>query len=204
MSESTNESPVWARHDVRRRDGEQRFTYSNSAASMTLSEFWSWSASDLLSNTLRGQLAEFIVGSALGCTAGDDVRREWDAFDLLTPDGVRIEVKSTAYLQSWGPTKPQSRRFTVSESYSWDARTNTYATERRRPSDVYVFCVHTVSDPAIADPLALDQWEFFVVPTARINQVLAGQRTVALSVLPRALGVTAIAYPELADAVRAL
>lgn len=43
---------------------------------LTVSDFWAWAGSDLLDNALRGQLAEFIVGSALGCIDGK-FRREW-------------------------------------------------------------------------------------------------------------------------------
>lgn len=28
-------------------------------------------------------------------------RREWDAYDLVTPTGTTLEVKSSAYVQTW-------------------------------------------------------------------------------------------------------
>jgi hypothetical protein len=62
-------------------------------------EFWKWAFSDFLSNALRGVLAEFIVAKAMDCT--DVQRTEWDAYDVITSDGIKIEVKSSAYLQSW-------------------------------------------------------------------------------------------------------
>jgi hypothetical protein len=49
-------------------------------------------ASDLVSNSTRGVLAEFIVARALGLDTG--VRTEWQAFDLETASGKKIEVKS--------------------------------------------------------------------------------------------------------------
>ena len=53
-----------------------------------------------LNNTLRGTVAEYIVGQATG-----SVRRsgEWDPVDITTPGG---EVKSAAYLQSWHQKRP--------------------------------------------------------------------------------------------------
>ena len=48
--------------------------------SMTVLDFWRWSASDLLSNTMRGIVAEYIVAKALGLT--DQPREEWRAYDL--------------------------------------------------------------------------------------------------------------------------
>ncbi|MGW5524857.1 hypothetical protein [Gordonia sp. NPDC003950] len=186
---------------VVRRTGSEPFTFHADAQGATLNSFWSWAASDLLSNTLRGQLAEFIVGLALDCV---DVRlrREWDAFDLKTDDGITVEVKSTAYLQSWGTTRSDSRRFDISESTAWHADTNTSATSASRPADVYVFCVHTAENRNVADPLRLDQWDFYVVSTTRINLILGQQKSIALSVLPKALDTSPVAFGEVADAVR--
>lgn len=62
--------------------------------------------SDLLHNAFRGQLAEFLVSRALGCEAA--TRPGWDEYDLLTPDGVPVEVKSAAYLQSWEQARPST------------------------------------------------------------------------------------------------
>lgn len=61
--------------------------------------FWRWRCSDLVSNATRGVLAEYIVAKALGVAEG--VREEWASYDLTTPGGTRIEVKSAAYIQSW-------------------------------------------------------------------------------------------------------
>lgn len=57
-----------------------------------------------------GMLAEFLVAEALG--AATRPRSEWDAYDVVTPDGIRVEVKSSAYVQAWAPARPSSiRRF---------------------------------------------------------------------------------------------
>lgn len=47
---------------------------------VTLGDFWAWAYSDLLDNTLRGALAEYIVATALGVNEG--VRVNWDPYDL--------------------------------------------------------------------------------------------------------------------------
>ena len=66
--------------------------------------FSQWAYSDVSSNASRGILAEYIVASALGIAAA--TRREWDAYDLETQDGVKLEIKSASYLQSWAQAKP--------------------------------------------------------------------------------------------------
>lgn len=50
-------------------------------ADKTINDFWKWGFSDLLSNSLRGIFAEFLVGNALDCL--NESRVEWDAYDLI-------------------------------------------------------------------------------------------------------------------------
>ncbi|TFD36626.1 hypothetical protein E3T37_13455 [Cryobacterium sp. TMT2-10] len=69
----------------------------------TVSDFWQFAMGDLRMNNARGYLAEFIVGRALGLNHAQRV--EWDAYDILFGD-ITIEVKSSAYLQSWDQRKP--------------------------------------------------------------------------------------------------
>lgn len=67
--------------------------------SATVGGFWAWALSDLRSNTVRGMLAEYVA-----CAVGSRGRPriDWDAYDVLTPRKVHVEVKSVAYLQAWG------------------------------------------------------------------------------------------------------
>ena len=46
--------------------GNEHFTYDGMPVGILLNDFWAWNSSDLLNNTLRGALAEFIVASAVG------------------------------------------------------------------------------------------------------------------------------------------
>jgi hypothetical protein len=69
----------------------------------TIGQFWAWSSSDLLNNTVRGVFGEYIVASALGIDLKEP-RRDWDTYDLLYPCNnrkIKIEVKTSAYLQNW-------------------------------------------------------------------------------------------------------
>jgi hypothetical protein len=80
---------------INRKSGDESFEIDGQTLPFNLLEFWQWSSSDLVGNALRGVLAEYIVASALGCDAG--TRTEWDAHDLVTKDGIKVEVKSAAY-----------------------------------------------------------------------------------------------------------
>lgn len=166
---------------------------------ITLSQFWSWTASDLLSNTLRGHLAEFLVATALGCAQG--VRTEWDDVDLRLPDGTAIEVKSSAYAQSWKQSRPSIIRFAIAPTQGWDAETNDYTTHVARRADVYVFCLLGAPSETEADPLDLSQWTFYVLSKAILDARVPTQRTIGLGPLV-ALGAARCGYSELAGTVQ--
>ena len=122
-----------------RKTGGERFRSGQAEMDFTLLDFWQWAASDLVSNTGRGHLAEFIVARALGLGIGD-VRREWDPYDLLMNE-IKIEVKSAAYVQSWFQKKLSVISFNVPARRGYDPETNTVEPEPKRHADVYVFAL---------------------------------------------------------------
>lgn len=48
--------------------GNEKFTLCGNDLEITVSDFWSWAYSDLLNNTSRGVLAEFLVKSSFRFT----------------------------------------------------------------------------------------------------------------------------------------
>ena len=101
-------------------------------------DFWKWACSDLVANTTRGVLAEFIVGALL--EAIDSPREEWASHDISTADGLRVEVKSSAYEQSWSQAKPSRISFSIAPAAVWNKATDAYEEgPPRRSADVYVF-----------------------------------------------------------------
>ncbi|MEU8567081.1 hypothetical protein AB0C51_01770 [Streptomyces pathocidini] len=128
-----------------------------------LSDFWSWSFSDLANSTMRGVLAEYLVATALGAAAG--TRTEWDTVDIRTPEEWRVEVKSAAYLQSWAQSQPSEILYSIAPASGWDTQIGTTSAEILRRSDVYVFCLLHHQNKQTLDALDLDQWTFYVLPT---------------------------------------
>jgi hypothetical protein len=186
---------------VERRTGDELLHQSGSPGGPSLLEFWRWSSSDLLSNALRGVLAEFIVGTALDAHQ-QGVRSEWDPYDLTTPEGVTVEVKSAAYIQSWHQKRPSLITFGIRPTQSWNPATNAYDARRRRQAQVYVFCLLAHRDQATIDPLNLDQWRFLVVATRTIEEKVGAQKTIGLESLLR-LEPHDVSFDELAAAIRA-
>ena len=154
-----------------------------------------------MSNSLRGVLAEFIVASALGCTSTK--RTEWDAYDILADGNLKIEVKTSAYLQSWSQSKLSNIRFDISRKKAWYAKTNSSSKTALRSSDVYVFCVFASTDKNLANPLDLEQWFFIVCSTQMLDKKLPNQKTIGLSSLD-SLGLKRISYSALKSAIFAM
>ncbi len=168
---------------VTRKNGNEQFQDNEKLLTFNLLSFWQWSSSDLVGNTLRGMLAEFIVASAVGSTEG--TRTEWDAFDIETPDKIKIEVKSSAYVQSWSQQKLSSICFGIQPTLGWDAKSNTYSKQRIRQSDIYVFCLLAHKNKDTIDPLNLDQWVFYIMAAETLNKAVGNQKTIALSSLEK-------------------
>lgn len=180
------------------RSGNEAFHTAGSPAGFDVAAFWRWLASDLAGNALRGVLAEFLVAMATG--ARGTARTEWDACDLVTERGIRVEVKSAAYLQSWTQAKLSKIKFGIEATCAWDATTNTMAVEPCRSADVYVFALLAHKVKASLDPLDLTQWQFYVVPRRTLDEVFGGQKSIALSSLTRVAS-HPVSFPDLCSAV---
>lgn len=183
-----------------RKTGKEKFAFHAKELPFSLADFWRWSASDLVSNATRGILVEFIVASALGRAGG--VRNEWDSFDVKTESGIRIEVKASAYVQSWRQDGPSRISFSIRPTLKWDPETNTMSGSRRRQPDVYVFCVHNHSDTETMDPLNLNQWDFYVLAAATLDEKCPRQKSIGLGSLLK-LSPCIAGYDEIASCIHA-
>ncbi|ABD41283.1 hypothetical protein Mhun_1552 [Methanospirillum hungatei JF-1] len=143
-----------------------------------IGDFWSWAYSDLLSNTVRPLFAEFLVGYALDVT--ESPRVEWNYIDFCYK-GLKIEVKSSGYLQSWNMEKPSLIKFDIAKKIPWDASTNKYGDHEVRSADLYIFCVLTEKNPDNVCVFDLAQWEFYVFRTSDINKHFRDQKSITLS-----------------------
>lgn len=157
-------------------------------------DFWRFAMSDLRMNNVRGYLAEYLVARAVGAAG---TRIEWDAYDVLAPDGTRIEVKSSAYLQVWEQRKLSRIVFTGLRGRTWDRYG--VASEATYNADVYVFCVQTATTHDVYDPLDVDQWRFYVL--ARQAVEATGYGSLSLPAIEALT--TATAYGELGDRIAA-
>ena len=166
--------------EATRKTGDEPFIWNERAESVRLRDFWAWCTSDLLSNATRGILAEFIVAMALGQT--ERVRVEWDAYDLKYQK-IKIEVKSSAYIQSWHQKANSIIQFGIRKTRAWGHASGKYAEIKERQADVYVFALLNHKDQNTIDPLNLNQWTFYVLSTTKINAHLPEGEIIGLKTL---------------------
>ena len=182
-----------------RKTGQEALHCNSRPLGLTLADFWGWSVSDLVSNATRGRFAEFIVANALKIPT-DKVRDEWGAFDLKTTSGLKIEVKSAAYVQTWSQRKLSSISFLTPKSRAWDPETNLQSKESRRQANVYVFALLAHQDKQTIDPLNVAQWKFYVLPTTILDGQTRSQSSITLKTLEKLSG-GPVSYQGLGDAV---
>ena len=174
-------------------------------ASLSVLDYWKWSGSSLVDNTARGMLAEFLVAAALDVHK-ETPRIEWTPYDLKTPDGVTIEVKSAATVQSWSQKRGSQVAFGIAPRKPDSTVTESDGCSRRQ-ADIYVFCVWRPDDPlnrqlAGDDTLNVDEWTFYVLRTAELDKHVPKQKTIGETSLLK-LKPKKCCYRDLRDAIAA-
>ncbi|MCL2074605.1 MAG: hypothetical protein FWH18_11835 [Marinilabiliaceae bacterium] len=165
--------------------GQEILSNNGVSTHYTLFDFWRWSTSDILSNTTRGRFAEFIVGTAVELNT-KNIREEWDAYDLTTEEGIKIEVKSASYIQSWNQTKFSTISFSIKPTSVWEkVDTKIRRGKPKRHADIYVFCLLKHKDQETIDPLKLEQWDFYVLPTYRLDNYKRSQSSITINSLAK-------------------
>ena len=123
-------------------------------------------------------------------------RVSWADSDLITPVGIRIEVKASAYWQSWKlvnedgtrkPIPPQIDPNRVSVRFGGlQARTAVSPAPEDDPprfkSDLYVFCLHCQTDAAAWDAWQLSHWEFYTLTREELSKSGVG-KSISLATL---------------------
>lgn len=161
--------------------GAEHIVDENGNIVSDVSGFWRWAYSNLLDNAERGVFAEYLVAYALGIS--DKVRINWDKYDLLSIEGISIEVKTSGYIQTWEQDRLSNISFSIQPTYGWDSTTNTYSMEKVRQADVYVFCIHKHVEQSTINPLDIGQWDFYILSTHVLNRAAKNQKSISLSSL---------------------
>ena len=146
--------------------GDEEFLFNGQPTDMTMLEFWRWHYSEIFD--LQEKIAEYIVAKALGLNEADNVG-SWTLYDIDYRN-KRIEVKETSYVHAWQTDeeeKSKQRSFGITKAHTVYGDSSS---ELARQNDIYVFCLNTGMTRAESNPLQLEHWEFYVVPTEVINK----------------------------------
>lgn len=187
--------------EPKKMNGTEALTTTDGKRICSLIDFWQWAYSDLIGNAERGALGEFIVACALDIQ--DSVRISWDKFDLLTKDGIAIEVKTSGYLQTWEQDSLSKLVFGIGPTYGWNSKTNKYDETKKRQSDMYVFCVHKHTEQRTVNPLLISQWDFYLMPTKLLDEKFGEHKSATLTSLIKA-GALRCEYEELNTKIKEL
>jgi hypothetical protein len=165
-------------------------------------DFWQYAYSQL--RGLDDTLAEFFVAKSLGIEKAENVNY-WTAYDMAYRN-KRIEVKATSYVHPWNTHISKVRTFSIeptNNSYWGDSGIASSEKKMSRQSEVYVFCLNSNMDIHNCDPLRIDDWIFYVVPTFVINNYCKGhpeQKKISLNVV-RKLARSEVCFSELKSAI---
>jgi hypothetical protein len=167
----------------------------------TVLDFWRWALGDLQMNTARGLLVEWLVARALGDTS--PFRVEWGPFDVMGADGTKVEIKATGLLQGWTMKKHSTPSWTfgaVNANTVWAEDLAEYVpVDPQTRVHVWIFALHTATEPERYDPLDVEPWQFRVMAHRRL--LATGQKSARLSTLDGRWGLKPIGYSDLVDAV---
>ncbi len=164
--------------------GDEHFTFYGIPLDKTFSDFAMWFISDILDSGNRGPMMEYVIGNALGIDF-TEARTDNQAWDLMYRN-CYIEVKTSAYVQAWNQTQPANISFSIrktNEKSTWDLIDKSDDNKRKRHSALYIFCLYKYRDKPTANPMVLDHWDFYIVPTKLLDEKLGDQKTINLKKL---------------------
>lgn len=177
--------------------GWEKFRFSGTDLGLTVMDYWRFQFSNLIDNL--GFVAEFLIAQVLSKDEPDNCNG-FTIFDIGYR-GQRIEVKATSYWQSWkkSHTISEQRTFSIRKTHV-DYQNS--KSEKKRQNDIYVFCVDDGRNKETSNPLNLENWTFYVVPTKVINELFDNQKTLSLNRLKQIdkYGV-GLSYDKLKDCI---
>jgi hypothetical protein len=171
-----------------------KFANNDKLGGKTIVDFWQWAYSDLLQNTTRGVLAEYIVAVLLGLD--EKPRNPWTSYDLKLANGKTVEVKTMSRLQAWAQKTLTVPRVVISPKRRWDPEIGVMEKTPSFNADYYVICYFKTEEHSAVNCLDFNQWEFYVLSRQKLETILSQGKSISLKTLQR-LNVTPVKAEEL-------
>lgn len=180
--------------------GNEPFSHNGHPIGYTMEDFWRFQFSNIWE--MQDQVAEFLIAKALGLELPYN-KNGWTLWDM-NYQGKRIEIKTSAYYHSWRTDGKvsQQRTFSIAPAYN---KYKDRESGSQRQNDVYVFCLNLGDNQESSNPLHLENWRFWVIPTSTINQLGKEQKKISLGRIKKLSGKPdGIPYKEVKAAIDAL
>jgi hypothetical protein len=177
-------------------------------------EFWQWAFRNL-SDDFKGLFAEWLVLKLLDIPG---VRRtSWTNSNIVTPDGLKIDVKASSYWESWklldepgvprlspaGALSSQIGFAGVKAHSVFLVKEARVVSDRSAPhdlkSDIYVFAFQHEKNIERWNAMDLSQWEFYVLLAGRVRTINADSISIETLKAERAGPLDARAFVERAQ-----
>lgn len=167
-------------------------------------DYWRFQYCQLMNQ--QDNIAEYLINRALDICKAENVSF-WTGYDL-SYQGKRIEVKSSSYVHTWNKKRvSEVRTFSIapSNNYYWYGEADKNGKTVARQNELYIFCLNENRDISNANPLIIDDWTFFVIPTFMIDAMCEksgnpNQKTISLSVVKKLSG-NSVKFDQLRSAV---
>jgi hypothetical protein len=145
----------------------------------------------IIGNTLRGLFVEAMIAEVLA-PDWSWVGADWSSWDFEHDKRWdAVEVKQSAALQTWSDqyTHDAAPRFDIAERTGYwyqdeGSSVTKWWPEKGRPSDLYIFAWHGITDRVLADQREPMQWDFYI---SRAED-LPDQRSIGLNGVRRVCG----------------
>lgn len=148
--------------------------------------------SPLIANRWRGDYVEIMIHFALG--EEWQMTAEWNGWDLQKAD-VRLEIKQSAGLQTWG-TSRKSPRFNIERKSGYYKNETDWIALPGRHADIYIFAWQPETERDVADHRCADRWRFYIVPEHELPE---DQKSIGLSPVKKLS--EEFSYGQLAEAI---
>ena len=182
---------------MKKLDGSEFFVAGDKSTDMTVLDVWKYHFCNRFN--MHEYFGEFLVAKALGVEEACN-SAYWQLYDINYRE-KRIEVKTSSYYHAFKKYlhTPISKKrvFGITKAYSnYKDKNSSY----ERQNDIYVFCLNTGNTDVSSDPLNLNNWKFYIVPTEVINENCGDAKTISLQRIEK-LGFEGVDYFSIKDVV---
>lgn len=181
-------------------NGNETFKFIGKELGFNVMDYWRFQFSNLIDNL--GFVAEFLIAQSLHKNEPDNAMG-WTLHDI-DYRGKRIEVKATSYYQAFKKSHiiSEHRVFSIRKTH---IEYQNSKSPLARQNDIYIFCLDKGRTKETANPLNLENWDFYIVPTKVINEQFGDQKTLSLKRLIKiekyGVGLT---YDKLKETINAI